>query len=139
MTRLIAAMFGSNAMGLGIVGSSIRGIHTPWIADSAKYDAWDRFMAESEESQPFGLALIKARELVDLSRFKINESDVVLDGRIAEGIGLYQAAGMPAVPSLVLPGGVLRKLPFTSPCPVQLGRLRNEPPRNDGTESIRCR
>jgi uncharacterized membrane protein len=79
-----------------------------WMADPTQYAEWDRFMAGEEESQPFGLALAKARELTDVSRFKISESDAVLDERIAAGIEVYRAAGMPMIPSLVLSGGILR-------------------------------
>jgi uncharacterized membrane protein len=79
-----------------------------WMTSPDRFGEWDRFMAAEDEQQPFGFALAKATELADIRSFRLNEADERLDASIAAGIKLYEAAGKPAVPSLVLPGGILR-------------------------------
>jgi uncharacterized membrane protein/protein-disulfide isomerase len=78
-----------------------------WLSDPQKYLDWDHFMAESDEPQPFGLALAKAKELCDISRFKIREDDEMLNTHIAKGVKVASVIGKIKVPALVLDGGVL--------------------------------
>ncbi len=79
-----------------------------WMKNPDRFGEWDRFMAVGEEHQPFGFASAKANELADLRSFRLNERDERVDPRIADGIKLYEAAAKPAIPSLILPGGILR-------------------------------
>jgi hypothetical protein len=79
-----------------------------WLADPAHYEKWDQFMCEDKEVQPFGLALHKARSLVDLNEFAPSEPDPVLDAKIAAGIRAYEASKAGTIPAILLPRGMLR-------------------------------
>jgi hypothetical protein len=79
-----------------------------WLADPAQYDAWDQFMCEDKEVQPFGLTLHKTRSLVDLNGFAFNEPDPILDAKISAGIRAYGASKAGTIPAILLPRGMLR-------------------------------
>jgi hypothetical protein len=78
-----------------------------WAASPGRFDQWDRFVAESPDPQPFGLSLLRAKELADLTAFDIRHPDPILDQRLASAIALFQSAGSPNLPSLILPHGLI--------------------------------
>lgn len=78
-----------------------------WNSGPAGYEEWDRYMAAEQETQPFGLALAKAKAINNIDNFQMRESDAVLDPQIAECIAIYKAAGKPKLPCLLLTNGAL--------------------------------
>jgi hypothetical protein len=78
-----------------------------WLSDPGKHRIWDRYLAESEELQPFGVALAKANELCDISGFGIRQEDAVLNARIASGVKISAVTGKAKVPALMLDQGIL--------------------------------
>jgi hypothetical protein len=78
-----------------------------WIKSPERFGEWDRFMVDEKELQAFGFAKAKADEVADLSSFHVSEPDECLDARIAAGIKLYATASKPAIPSLVVPTGII--------------------------------
>ncbi len=78
-----------------------------WTAAPHRFEQWDAFMAAEEACQPFGLAMLKAKELADLGQFQIRERDPVLDPRLEESVAIFLGANSPKIPSLVLPKGVV--------------------------------
>ena len=79
-----------------------------WLAGGDRYADWDRYVTAEATGQPYGLALLRARELVNLTRFRPREPDPFLDRAVATGVGLYRAAGRPKVPAVLLPAGLLQ-------------------------------
>jgi hypothetical protein len=79
-----------------------------WSLNPAAYALWDEFLAEPAENQPYGLALLRAKELVDLGEFKPGEPDAFADEQIAKGIELHQAATSPKVPAVLLKQSILK-------------------------------
>jgi hypothetical protein len=78
-----------------------------WLADPGAYLKWEAFLLESPEPQPFGLALIKAKELANLNGFNARESDAALDARIAHGVNICKVTETQKVPSVLLANGIL--------------------------------
>jgi protein-disulfide isomerase len=78
-----------------------------WMDNPAAYSVWDDFLSEPAESQPYGLALLRAKDLAPLISFKTNESDAEADGMIATGIRMFQASTNSKVPALLLEQGIL--------------------------------
>ena len=78
-----------------------------WLANDQAYGEWDRFLNAEPEVQPYGLALIRAKELADLKRFRLQDADPLLDRAVGTGVGLYQATGKPTLPAILLPSTVV--------------------------------
>jgi uncharacterized membrane protein len=78
-----------------------------WNANPSRYEEWDRFMVANKEVQPFGMALAKAKELADISSFRLHEADPILDKQIETNIKIYEAAGKPLMPCIFLSKGAL--------------------------------
>jgi hypothetical protein len=74
----------------------------------AAYALWDDFLVEPAENQPYDLALLRAKELVDLGEFKPGEPDAFADDQIARSIELHQAATGPKVPAVLLKQSILK-------------------------------
>jgi uncharacterized membrane protein len=79
-----------------------------WHTDRQLHQQWLEFFNSDTAPLPYGTALIKARELADLSQFEFKGPDARLDANIAVTVNLYKAAGIPDLPTLLLPVGMLR-------------------------------
>jgi hypothetical protein len=79
-----------------------------WSAGADVYAQWLDFLAAEEDPKPFGLALIKAKELADIGRYEFKEPNPALDTKIAMAVEIYRHARAPKLPTLLLPVGMLR-------------------------------
>ncbi len=79
-----------------------------WSIDPVAYQLWDEWLTRSADTEPFGLALLKAKEYADVERFNIREPDQSLDILIAKGVAVSDAAGESTVPAMLLRDGILK-------------------------------
>jgi len=79
-----------------------------WAASPAAYRQWDEFLLTEPTPRPYGLAMLKAKQLADLSRYNFREPDQTLDAQIKAAVDIYQQAGAETIPAVLMPTCILR-------------------------------
>jgi len=78
-----------------------------WMTSPDAYARWDEFLVETVDNQPYGLALLRAKELAPIGDFRTGEPHPAADLRIAECVSIFQASTSPKVPVVLLDSGIL--------------------------------